>query len=34
VRPPAVAWLLTANAYLAGDLLQTVLAKVWPKWHC
>lgn len=28
-----VAWLLTADAHLAEDLLQTVLAKVWPKWR-
>jgi RNA polymerase sigma-70 factor (sigma-E family) len=28
-----VAWLLTGDAQLAEDLLQTVLAKVWPKWH-
>ena len=28
-----VAWLLTGDAHLAEDLLQTVLAKVWPKWH-
>ncbi|MFI2371597.1 SigE family RNA polymerase sigma factor [Streptomyces sp. NPDC018833] len=28
-----VAWLLTADAHLAGDLLQTALAKVWPKWR-
>jgi RNA polymerase sigma-70 factor (sigma-E family) len=27
-----VAWLLTGDAHLAEDLLQTVLAKVWPKW--
>lgn len=27
-----VAWLLTGDAYLAEDLLQTVLAKAWPKW--
>ncbi|MDX6356236.1 MAG: hypothetical protein QOF98_3139 [Streptomyces sp.] len=27
-----VAWLLTGDAYLAEDLLQTVLARVWPKW--
>jgi RNA polymerase sigma-70 factor (sigma-E family) len=28
-----VAWLLTGDSYLAEDLLQTVLAKVWPKWR-
>ncbi|MGW0296481.1 SigE family RNA polymerase sigma factor [Streptomyces anthocyanicus] len=28
-----VAWLLTGDTYLAEDLLQTVLAKVWPKWR-
>ncbi|MFJ2478294.1 SigE family RNA polymerase sigma factor [Streptomyces sp. NPDC087659] len=28
-----VAWLLTGDAHLAEDLLQTSLAKVWPKWH-
>ncbi|MGW3496364.1 SigE family RNA polymerase sigma factor [Streptomyces sp. NPDC001020] len=28
-----VAWLLTGDAHLAEDLLQTVLAKVWSKWH-
>ncbi|GGT20243.1 SigE family RNA polymerase sigma factor [Streptomyces purpureus] len=27
-----MAWLLTGDAHLAEDLLQTVLAKVWPKW--
>ncbi|MEU1618891.1 SigE family RNA polymerase sigma factor [Streptomyces sp. NPDC005722] len=27
-----VAWLLTGDAHLAEDLLQTVLVKVWPKW--
>ena len=27
-----VAWLLTGDAHLAEDLLQTALAKVWPKW--
>lgn len=27
------AWLLTGDAHLAEDLVQTVLAKVWPKWH-
>ncbi len=27
------AWLLTGDAHLAEDLLQTVLAKLWPKWH-
>ncbi|MFI6345035.1 SigE family RNA polymerase sigma factor [Streptomyces sp. NPDC050560] len=27
------AWLLTGDAHLAEDLLQTVLAKMWPKWH-
>lgn len=26
------AWLLTGDAHLAEDLLQTVLAKLWPKW--
>ncbi|MFG2356934.1 SigE family RNA polymerase sigma factor [Streptomyces sp. NPDC048521] len=26
-----VAWLLTGDAHLAEDLLQTVLARVWPK---
>ncbi|MFF2848024.1 SigE family RNA polymerase sigma factor [Streptomyces sp. NPDC058001] len=26
------AWLLTGDAHLAEDLLQTVLAKVWPRW--
>ncbi|MFJ2603960.1 SigE family RNA polymerase sigma factor [Streptomyces sp. NPDC091279] len=26
------AWLLTGDAHAAEDLLQTVLAKVWPKW--
>ncbi|MEV0090283.1 SigE family RNA polymerase sigma factor [Streptomyces sp. NPDC050738] len=26
------AWLLTGDAHLAEDLLQTALAKVWPKW--
>ncbi|MEV0262723.1 SigE family RNA polymerase sigma factor [Streptomyces sp. NPDC050617] len=28
-----VAWLLTGDAHQAEDLLQTVLAKVWPKWN-
>ncbi|MER5772209.1 SigE family RNA polymerase sigma factor [Streptomyces sp. NPDC001985] len=28
-----VAWLLTGDRHLAEDLLQTALAKVWPKWH-
>lgn len=28
-----VAWMLTGDAHLAEDLLQTVLAKVWPKWR-
>ncbi|MGW6460839.1 SigE family RNA polymerase sigma factor [Streptomyces sp. NPDC055078] len=28
-----MAWLLTGDAHLAEDLLQTVLAKVWPKWR-
>ncbi|MEU6850589.1 SigE family RNA polymerase sigma factor [Actinacidiphila alni] len=28
-----VAWLLTGDPHLAEDLLQTVLARVWPKWH-
>ncbi|MEU4092477.1 SigE family RNA polymerase sigma factor [Streptomyces sp. NPDC026673] len=27
-----VAWLLTGDAHLAEDLLQTALAKVWPRW--
>ncbi|QXE35717.1 MULTISPECIES: SigE family RNA polymerase sigma factor [Streptomyces] len=27
-----VAWLLTGDAHLAEDLLQSALAKVWPKW--
>ena len=27
-----VAWLLTGDAHLAEDLLQTVLARTWPKW--
>jgi RNA polymerase sigma-70 factor (sigma-E family) len=27
-----VAWLLTGDAHLAEDLLQTVLARVWPQW--
>lgn len=27
-----MAWLLTADPHLAEDLLQTALAKVWPKW--
>ncbi|MBC9714360.1 SigE family RNA polymerase sigma factor [Streptomyces sp. TRM66268-LWL] len=28
-----MAWLLTGDAHLAEDLLQTVLARVWPKWQ-
>ncbi|NYI05870.1 SigE family RNA polymerase sigma factor [Allostreptomyces psammosilenae] len=28
-----VAWLLTGDAHQAEDLLQTVLARVWPKWR-
>ncbi|GAA3190866.1 MULTISPECIES: SigE family RNA polymerase sigma factor [Streptomyces] len=28
-----IAWLLTGDAHQAEDLLQTVLAKVWPKWR-
>jgi RNA polymerase sigma-70 factor (sigma-E family) len=28
-----VAWLLTGDTHLAEDLVQTALAKVWPKWH-
>ncbi|MEV7080906.1 SigE family RNA polymerase sigma factor [Streptomyces sp. NPDC093516] len=28
-----VAWLLTGDAHLAEDLLQTVLAKLWSKWR-
>jgi len=28
-----VAWLLTGDSHLAEDLLQTVLARVWPKWR-
>jgi RNA polymerase sigma-70 factor (sigma-E family) len=28
-----VAWLLTGDAHLAEDLLQTVLARTWPKWQ-
>ncbi|TVL92476.1 SigE family RNA polymerase sigma factor [Streptomyces sp. SAJ15] len=28
-----VAWLLTGDRHLAEDLLQTVLAKVWPRWR-
>ncbi|MFG2767679.1 SigE family RNA polymerase sigma factor [Streptomyces rubiginosohelvolus] len=28
-----MAWLLTGDAHLAEDLLQTALAKVWPRWH-
>ncbi|MFF0446232.1 SigE family RNA polymerase sigma factor [Streptomyces sp. NPDC004609] len=28
-----VAWLLTGDAHLAEDLLQTVLARVWPRWR-
>jgi RNA polymerase sigma-70 factor (sigma-E family) len=27
-----MAWLLTGDAHLAEDLLQTALAKVWPRW--
>lgn len=27
------AWLLTGDAYLAEDLVQTALAKCWPKWR-
>ncbi|MGW4101813.1 SigE family RNA polymerase sigma factor [Streptomyces sp. NPDC004976] len=27
------AWLLTGDAHLAEDLVQTVLAKMWPTWH-
>ncbi|WP_406208953.1 SigE family RNA polymerase sigma factor [Kitasatospora sp. NBC_01560] len=27
-----MAWLLTGDPHLAEDLLQTALAKVWPKW--
>ncbi|MFJ1912822.1 SigE family RNA polymerase sigma factor [Streptomyces sp. NPDC088147] len=27
-----MAWLLTGDAHLAEDLLQSTLAKVWPKW--
>lgn len=27
-----VAWLLTGDAHLAEGLLQSTLAKVWPKW--
>lgn len=27
------AWLLTGDAHLAEDLVQTVLAKMWPKWR-
>ena len=27
------AWLLTGDPHLAEDLLQTVLAKVWPHWR-
>lgn len=27
-----VAWLLTGDAHLAEDLVQTALAKVWPQW--
>jgi RNA polymerase sigma-70 factor (sigma-E family) len=26
------AWLLTGDAHLAEDLVQTVLARMWPKW--
>ncbi|MFE2723083.1 SigE family RNA polymerase sigma factor [Kitasatospora sp. NPDC059327] len=28
-----MAWLLTGDPYLAEDLLQTALAKVWPRWE-
>ncbi|MEU5000232.1 SigE family RNA polymerase sigma factor [Streptomyces sp. NPDC021622] len=28
-----MAWLLTGDAHLAEDLLQTALAKAWPKWR-
>ncbi|MBL1097753.1 SigE family RNA polymerase sigma factor [Streptomyces coffeae] len=28
-----IAWLLTGDAHQAEDLLQTVFAKVWPKWR-
>ncbi|MEU6239473.1 SigE family RNA polymerase sigma factor [Kitasatospora sp. NPDC047058] len=28
-----VAWLLTGDPHLAEDLLQTALAKVWPRWE-
>lgn len=28
-----IAWLLTGDAHQAEDLLQTVLAKVWPHWR-
>ncbi|MFI5803506.1 SigE family RNA polymerase sigma factor [Streptomyces sp. NPDC051561] len=28
-----MAWLLTGDAHLAEDLVQSALAKVWPKWH-
>ncbi|MGP3980828.1 SigE family RNA polymerase sigma factor [Streptomyces sp. KR80] len=28
-----MAWLLTGDAHLAEDLLQTALARVWPKWR-
>jgi RNA polymerase sigma-70 factor (sigma-E family) len=28
-----VAWLLTGDSGRAEDLLQTTLAKVWPRWH-
>jgi RNA polymerase sigma-70 factor (sigma-E family) len=34
-RSPALlrtAWLLTGNAHLAEDLLQTALARTWPQW--
>ncbi|WP_329459476.1 SigE family RNA polymerase sigma factor [Streptomyces sp. NBC_01497] len=27
------AWMLTGDAHLAEDLLQTALAKIWPRWH-
>ncbi|HLL69740.1 MAG TPA: SigE family RNA polymerase sigma factor [Micromonosporaceae bacterium] len=35
-RSPAMlrsAWLLTGDSYRAQDLLQTVLAQVWPRWQ-
>lgn len=28
-----IAWMLTGDTHLAEDLLQTVLAKIWPKWR-